>query len=85
VNVWRGQMYLAMAVAFSIGAVFNGFLGFVAGEGWNGSAKILLYVFAGFCVIGALTCAAMSYAMWVPRWERDKRLAGKVPGERRTE
>lgn len=82
-NVWRGQTYLAIAVLFVLGAVLNGLLGYMAGEGLNGAAKALLYAFAGICVVGALVSSALSYAQWVPKWERDRRLAGEVPGERK--
>jgi len=83
VNIWRGHIYLAMAVVFVFGAALSGFLGFSADERWNGAAKLLLYAIGATCIIGALVTTALSYALWVPKWERDERRSGRFPGEER--
>lgn len=85
-NIWKGHILAGVAVVFGLVAVasFYAYFGTLRSQ----QSEVLTFlVFILGCIgfIGGLTSAALSYAEWVPKWERDERRTGKVPGERRTQ
>jgi hypothetical protein len=41
----------------------------------------LLFIVGALAAIAGLTFCALGYVYWVPKWERDERRTGRVPGE----
>jgi uncharacterized membrane protein len=83
-NLYRGHWLLATSVVFGVIGIGLLIWYFRSLGGNPGSVLVfLIFVAACLCAIVSLTTAALSYAQWVPKWERDEKRTGHVLGDER--
>lgn len=81
IRLYRGQIFLALAVVFVL-------LGGLAGWQYANSPRGDLFSMVWFglacaSAIGALVGISFAYTEWVPKWERIEKRTGRMPGEER--
>lgn len=83
-NLYRGHILLALSVCFGLVATVDVLLFFLVLEAdMNDWRAFALFLIGALSAIVCLTTAAISYAQWVPEWERQEKRTGHIPGEGR--
>ena len=83
-NIWRGHILLVIALVsglFGAAAVIGYFYLLRALPG--NDAVFLVFMIGCVLVILSLTSGALAYGNWVPKWERDEKRTGHIPGDER--
>jgi uncharacterized membrane protein len=85
-NLWRGHIYLGVSIASGLIAMALVLVYFYNLRLNSGSLWLfLVFVAAALLAVVCLTTAALSYAQWVPKWERDEKRTGHILGEKEKE
>ena len=80
-SLYRGPIYAGCAVLVGILST----LGIIwyfrspSSDGWFGLLVLFMSMLGG---IAALLLVALSYMHWMPKWERDEKRTGHIPGEK---
>jgi uncharacterized membrane protein len=80
IAMYRGHILLGISVLFGLLGFASGYQVFYIG-GVTGWWEFILLMTAMFSWIVCLLAFAFAYTMWVPKWERDERRTGRVPGD----
>lgn len=81
--LYRGQIMAVAAVLFGALGLLLGYIYVSTPVRLGDLGALLIFSAACISVILALLLAAWSYMYWVPKWERDEKRTGKVPGDRK--
>jgi high-affinity Fe2+/Pb2+ permease len=81
IRLYRGQIYAGAAVILGIVAFAIGYHVLSLG-GVSGLWEFFLVMTGAAAVIMGLVLCALAYVWWVPKWERDEKRTGHVPGEK---
>lgn len=69
-----GALFIALAIVCLVGYGLSG-------QRVNEPGIFLLFVAGCLATIAGLTLLALGYTHWVPKWEREERRTGHIPGE----
>jgi hypothetical protein len=82
--LYRGQILLALAVGFVGVGALDLWLYFGPLVYRQDHLEVFLLLIGGaFSIILGLVLFAMSAVAWVPKWERDEKRTGHIPGDGR--
>lgn len=82
-SLFRGQIMAIAAFCFGALSAALLYLYFAAFKRLGDWASLMTFGAACLCFIAAMLLAAWSYMYWVPKWERDEKRTGRVPGEKK--
>lgn len=81
-NLYRGQILLVLAVGFVGVGALDLWLYFGPLVYRQDRVEVFLLLIGGaLSLILGLLLFAMSYVAWVPRWEREEKRTGHIPGD----
>ena|SRR5688572_197496 len=81
ISLYRGHILLGISLVCAAIGFVAGYRVFYVG-GVTGWWEFILLVTAMGSTIVAGVLFAFSYTMWVPKWERDEKRSGLLPGEK---
>lgn len=79
-RLWKGHIYAGITVLAGIATVLCLIAAFVwfPQDTW---APAILVMTSGLFLVVTVVMSALAYQNWMPKWERDEKRVGHVPGE----